>query len=217
MNKFNVSILISLSESNYELTTYLIYSPVMRVTDDLGSNPYLAGCISATSYVTLVFYTRTFSNSLESFFLSLLLVAVVEYVHLCRKAKLTAAMEKRKETNKSEGVATAAPENTEESASQSIDDVTVSNGTAASDSTTTTSTDDDSQSEITAALSLPSDSAAVKISKGDNSETSSQICVAVKIIKTQLTPYTALTGSQSVSSLNGFCESLRPNASSDAV
>ena len=153
-----------------ELTTYLIYSPVMRVTDDLGSNPYLAGCISATSYVTLVFYTRTFSNSLESFFLSLLLVAVVEYVHLCRKAKLTAAMEKRKEANRSEGVATAASENTEESASQSIDDGIVSNGTAVAESTTA---DDDSQSEITASPSLPADPAAAKISKGENSEASS--------------------------------------------
>ena len=214
MNKFNVSIFILLSETNYELTTYLIYSPVMRVTDDLGSNPYLAGCISATSYVTLVFYTRTFSNSLESFFLSLLLVAVVEYVHLCRKAKLTAAMEKRKEANRSESVATAASENTEESASQSIDDGIVSNGTPAADSTTT---DDDSQSEITAAPSLPSDSAAVKKSKGENSGTSSQICVTVKIIKTQPTPYRAITGSQSVSSLNGFCKSFSANASKYAV
>lgn len=71
----------------------------MRVTDELGCSPYLAGCISATSYVTLVFYTRTFSNSLESFFLAILLVAVVEYVHLCRKAKLTVAIENRKQKN----------------------------------------------------------------------------------------------------------------------
>ena len=217
MNKFNVLYLFCSVNQTIEFTTYLIYSPVMRVTDDLGSNPYLAGCISASSYVTLVFYTRTFSNSLESFFLSLLLVAVVEYVHLCRKAKLTAAMEKRKDANKSECVVTAAPENTEESASQSIDDVTVSNGTAIAESTTTTAADDDSQSEITASLSLPADSAAAKISKGENSKTSSQICATTKIIKNGPTPYANLTGSQSVSSLNGFCKSLRANASTDAV
>lgn len=52
----------------------------MRIAALLGCSPYIAGCLSATSYVTLVFYTRTFSNSLESFFLAMLLVCICEYI-----------------------------------------------------------------------------------------------------------------------------------------
>lgn len=66
----------------------------MRVASELGCSPYISGCISATSYVTLVFFTRTFTNSLETFFLALLLVAVIEYVNLCRKARLATALQK---------------------------------------------------------------------------------------------------------------------------
>lgn len=77
------------------------YLLVMRVADELGCNPYLAGCLAASSYVTLIFYTRTFTNSLESFFFAILLVAVMEYVSLCRKAKLAKALQKNNENNDS--------------------------------------------------------------------------------------------------------------------
>ncbi|XP_067949323.1 GPI mannosyltransferase 4-like isoform X2 [Watersipora subatra] len=58
----------------------------MQIAAILGSSPYLAGSLSATSYVTVVFYTRTFSNSIESFFFSLLLLFVCQYLHLCVSA-----------------------------------------------------------------------------------------------------------------------------------
>lgn len=56
---------------------------VMRLTKVLDSPPYIAGCISGMSYITLVFHTRTFSNSLELCFLAILLASVVRYVGLC--------------------------------------------------------------------------------------------------------------------------------------
>lgn len=57
---------------------------VMRIAILLGCPPYMAGCLSATSYVTVVFYTRTFSNSLEALFFALVLVCVCEFLQYCR-------------------------------------------------------------------------------------------------------------------------------------
>lgn len=59
----------------------------MKVSSALGIPPYLAGCISGTSYITLTMLTRTFSNSIETFFLSVLLVAVTAHVQLVNNTK----------------------------------------------------------------------------------------------------------------------------------
>ena len=57
---------------------------VMKIASTLNCSPYMAGTLSATSYVTVVFYTKTFSNSVEAFFFSLLLLSVTEYVQFCK-------------------------------------------------------------------------------------------------------------------------------------
>ena len=69
----------------------------MKIAYLLGCSPYIAGCLSATSYVTVVFYTRTFSNSLEAFFFAFILVFVCDYVNLCTPASKSS----HKETNNS--------------------------------------------------------------------------------------------------------------------
>lgn len=64
--------------------TLFCFLSVMNIASLLDCSPYMAGCLSATSYVTVVFYTRTFSNSLEAFFFALLLVCVCEFVQCCK-------------------------------------------------------------------------------------------------------------------------------------
>lgn len=55
----------------------------MKIASVLNCSPYLTGVLTATSYVTLIFYTRTFSNTMESFFLAILLVNIIAYINQC--------------------------------------------------------------------------------------------------------------------------------------